>query len=459
MSNLSTGKELRKADSFATVTVDMGVPELKPNLLRVYCCIVRHSFIKNGERQTHVTNAELADHIGSSTDKIRRALKALEERNLLWIEQTDRGRKLFILGKPTPERFVILPGDGSFWKLTDRAFKVYFGLRRFRGDKPTAFMKNRTLAAFLGMTERNIKAGYQEIVKAGLVFSSLRWVGHGWSRTVLFDDSEQMTPQQKVSSPQAESDLTPSKKCPHPPAKSVLRREVLSEIEKKDLSQLVSKSADQQENHFSISLSEQKTKAKAPGVNGSGQDAREVIARQNGLKPESELREFVDELKRLPGAVKTDVQRKARELKAIGLIDGIWWYHQETIRAIVTGSESEPEVIRVVEQDKQQELKEISLKRNGVEAEAMAMWKAYETKATKEIAAKLGPVTMVELKKENEVLQASKETIIKGYVKELNDKLDANAREIEKRYAPKLEATNKNRAETGLDSILTVTLV
>ena len=182
---------------FALVSVGQDIPKLKPGLIKTYASIVGHSFLIDGERSTRATNREIADHTYGNPKTIGTHVQELESAGLVKIDQAGRVRTLTITD-PQPGQWVKIRMDHPVWKAPDRAFKVFFGLKRFRGQNRVAFMTNQTLGMFLGMKERNVKHGVESLKCMGLIVAKYEWHGFKRYRRVFFPTVNQIVMGEKV---------------------------------------------------------------------------------------------------------------------------------------------------------------------------------------------------------------------------------------------------------------------
>lgn len=171
---------------FAKIPISNDIHKLKCGLLKVYASLIGHSFEVDGKRISFATNSDLADHTGANARTITRAITLLGNAGLLKAEKTGRIRMIELRADFGAVTWVKIYLDDPGWKLSDLAFKVWFGLLRFKGRNHSAFMTDQTLGQFCGLEVKQVKKGLRVLRESGLIDCQSRWVGSGWSRRVYF---------------------------------------------------------------------------------------------------------------------------------------------------------------------------------------------------------------------------------------------------------------------------------
>lgn len=171
---------------FAKIPISNDIHKLKCGLLKVYASLIGHSFEVDGKRISFATNSDLASHTGANARTITRAITLLGNAGLLKAEKTGRIRMIELRADFGAVTWVKIYLDDPGWKLSDLAFKVWFGLLRFKGRNHSAFMTDQTLGQFCGLEVKQVKKGLRVLRESGLIDCQSRWVGSGWSRRVYF---------------------------------------------------------------------------------------------------------------------------------------------------------------------------------------------------------------------------------------------------------------------------------
>jgi hypothetical protein len=172
---------------FAKVPITDEITRLKCGLLKTYASLIGHSIFADGKRITLATNQAVANHTGMNTRTVSRNIAELEKIGLLKTGQFGRSRVIKFTVDFESGQWVKLNVEHPSWQLPENAFKVWFGLRRFKGKNREVFAKNETIAKFLNMSVTQVKEGLQVLSKSKFIYISKQWHGCKWaSRKIYF---------------------------------------------------------------------------------------------------------------------------------------------------------------------------------------------------------------------------------------------------------------------------------
>jgi len=174
---------------FARIPFSEESTSLKPCVFKTFAAICGLTFEEkiNGTRFTRGTNIELGRQAHCHPKRIGEGLVELERAGLVSVQSQGRTRTITLSTEQTSCKvFSSIDLSDHAWKQHARAFKVYAGLKKFKGLNHEAFMTNPTLARLLSMCVSSVKRGFMELNDAGLIQSLIRWDGKRRSRRVVF---------------------------------------------------------------------------------------------------------------------------------------------------------------------------------------------------------------------------------------------------------------------------------
>ena len=174
---------------FARIPFSEESTSLKPCVFKTFAAICGLTFEEkiNGTRFTRGTNIDLGRQAHCHPKRIGEGLVELERAGLVSVQSQGRTRTITLsIDQTSCKVFSSIDLSDHAWKQHARAFKVYAGLKKFKGLNHEAFMTNPTLARLLSMCVSSVKRGFMELNDAGLIQSLIRWDGKRRSRRVVF---------------------------------------------------------------------------------------------------------------------------------------------------------------------------------------------------------------------------------------------------------------------------------